>query len=380
MKQFGWVAAGLLLACATALAKDKDTAPSPKEVHQAVQRGAAWLLAKYAQGFEAETKHSVPELVVLTLDHAGVDRKDKVFAQGLAMIETCELAYTYRVATLAMALGRLNPYVYRARLAHCAQWLVDTQLPDGSWGYPGTVQGRSQATKAIQVEPPVTEEQAKGGPQAPPIAIVRKTDPATLAGEHGDISNTQFALLGLRACRDARLEIPAATWELALAYMADHQRPDGSFGYDHAGDRDEAGYASMTAAVAVGAAICQHALERSPKSHPVVKKALAWLTKRWEPETNAGIEDSTFIPPSIWHCYHLYAIERVGRVLGMKKIGARDWYASGASWFLANQKADGSWNDTRGDTTAFQPPYLQTADTCFAILFLTQATPPLTGR
>ena len=63
-----------------------------------------------------------------------------------------------------------------------------------------------------------------------------------------------------------------------------------------------------------------------------------------------------------------------------KKLGKRDWYAQGAWWLLDNQETDGSWNDTRGDTTARRPPYLQTADTCFAILFLSLATPPLTGK
>ena len=83
--------------------------------------------------------------------------------------------------------------------------------------------------------------------------------------------------------------------------------------------------------------------------------------------------------PSYWQCYHLYAVERAGRMLGFKKIGKQDWYAEGARWLLDNQKPDGSWRDAGVDTTARRPPYLDTADTCFAILFLTLATPPLTG-
>jgi hypothetical protein len=367
----------LLLAAGPALAKSDK--PSPRVVHAAVQRAAAWLEARYPGPFESGTWHSVPELVVLTLHHAGVKRDDKTYAAGLKAITTCELQYTYRVSTMAMALSRINPYLYRARLAHCAQWLVDTQLPDGSWGYPGTIQGRSGHTRALKVDPPVTPEEAKGGPKAEPIRIVRKLDPKTLEGHAGDASNTQFALLGLRACGDARIQVPKETWAQALVWMAAHQQPDGSFGYDHAGERDEAGYASLTAASAVGAAICQHALGHSARSHPVVRKALAWLDKHWVGDHNAGIEDSVFIPPSTWHCYHLYAVERAGRVLGVKKLAKQDWYAEGAHWLLANQQPDGSWNDTRGDTTARRPPYLQTADTCFAVLFLTLSTPPLTG-
>ncbi len=369
-----------LLIAQPAEAKDKrKKKPSPKEVHKAVQAGSAWLRTRYAEGFETERKHSVPELVLLTLHHAQVDRKDPVFIKALATAESCELTYTYRVATLAMALSRLNPYKYRARLAHCAQWLVDSQLPGGDWGYPGTVEGRSQMTRALKVKPPVTEEEAKGGPKAEPIVIERKLPLEKLEGQHGDFSNTQYALLGLRACRDARITIPAATWQAALDYAVKVQQGDGSWGYDRGTTSADAGYASLTAAGACGAAICLNGLKKSPKSHAAVKRALAWLKRAWVPDDNAGISETTYIPPSTWHCYHLYAVERVGRLLGIKKLGRQDWYKDGAWWLLDNQESNGSWNDTRGDTTARRPPYLQTADTCFAILFLTLSTPPLTG-
>jgi hypothetical protein len=372
-----WIAALLLLAATPAAAKE---GPAAKEVAGAVQRGADWLRKTHAEGFETDRKHSVPELVVLTLNHAGVPRTDPVFVKGLEAIQACALEHTYRVATLAMTLSRLNPYVHRAKLAHCAQWLVDTQLPRGDWGYPGNVRGRTQETEARKVAPPVTEKEAEGGPKAPVIQILRRTDPKTQEGQHGDFSNTQFALLGLRACLDARIEVPKETWEAALAYMADQQQKDGSWGYPHAGERDEGGYASATAAGVAGCAICLKYLKQGTSSHPTVKKALAWLHANWKPGENAGIEDSTFIMPSYWQCYHLYAVERAGRVLGFKKIGKLDWYAAGADWLLAHQKGDGSWEDVGVDTTAKRPPYLHTADTCFAILFLTLATPPLTGR
>ncbi|MDJ0522399.1 MAG: terpene cyclase/mutase family protein [Planctomycetota bacterium] len=376
LRTFALVLLALLVGAVSAAAKG---GPSGKEVQAAVQRGADWLRKRHAQGFETDRKHSVPELVALTLNHAGVSRKDKVFQAALEAILGCELEHTYRVATLAMTLSRLNPYVYRAKLAHCAQWLVDTQLPGGDWGYPGNVRGRTQATRALKVKPPVTEEEAKGGPKAPVIQIQRRTDPAKFEGEHGDFSNTQFALLGLRACLDARIVIPKETWEAALRYMVDQQLKDGSWGYPHAGERDEGGYASATSAGLAGCAICLKYLKKSVRSHAAVKKALAWLKKNWTPSENAGIEDSTFILPSYWQCYQLYAVERAGRILGFKKLGKRDWYKEGARWLLDSQRTDGSWRDQGVDTTARRPPYMDTADTCFAILFLTLATPPLTG-
>jgi hypothetical protein len=363
---------------AQALAKD---GPSTRAVHAAIERGAAWLRQRYAGGFEAETWHSTPEIVALTLSHAGVSPKDEVFARALELIEVCELRYTYRVSVLAMALAQINPYRYRARLAHCAQWLVDTQLPGGEWGYPGAVQGREDATRALKVEPPAmpTEEEARERGKEAPLVVTRRSDPASFEGARGDFSNTQFALLGLRACGDARIQVPDATWQAALAYIERFQREDGGWGYVVQGEQDQASYASLTAAGIVGAALCVNGLGKgSPRSHPAVKKGLAWLAKRWDPRENVGIEESTIIGPSTWQTYHLYSIERVGRVLGLEKIGKHDWYAVGAADLLARQAADGSWEDPGGDTTGMRPPYLKTADTCFAILFLTLSTPPLT--
>ena len=196
----------------------------------------------------------------------------------------------------------------------------------------------------------------------------------------GDFSNTQFAILGLRACGEARVTIPKATWEAAQAYHVRTQQKDGSWGYEGNGAPVEVGYASLTAAGLVGAAICHHCLgKKNPKSAPGVRTALKWLAKNWKPDENANQGDTAFVPPSTWQYYHLYAIERVGRVLNVKKIGKRDWYREGATWILANQRADGSWKDPEGDTTAGDPPYLHTAATCFAILFLARATPALTG-
>ncbi len=375
-----------LVCLGAAPAEAKKKGPSAVAVKKAIDAGAGWLMSEFSDGFEAETFHSTPELVALTLNHAGISPKDKTFKKCMKVIETCDLLFTYRVATLAMALSKINPYKYRSRLAHCAQWLVDTQLPGGDWGYPGRVGGRGEdATRALKTKPPEIKKPVK--PVRPgreePLVIVRATDPAKVAeaigDEHGDFSNTQFALLGLRACRDARIVIPKETWQSALDYMVKCQQEDGSWGYDQGGEQDMSGYASLTCAGIVGVAICAHGLKKSHKSHPAVKKGLAWLKKKWEPDRNVDVENSTFVLPTSWQTYQLYSVERVGRVLGLKKIGKRKWYDEGAQWLLDNQSGDGSWKDPAGDASGGAQPYLKVADTCFAILFLTLATPPLTG-
>ena len=76
----------LILVLGTAAAEAKG-GPKAKEVQAAVARGADWLRKTHGkEDFETERKHSVPELVVLTLHHARVSRKDPVFKKGLETI------------------------------------------------------------------------------------------------------------------------------------------------------------------------------------------------------------------------------------------------------------------------------------------------------
>jgi hypothetical protein len=197
----------------------------------------------------------------------------------------------------------------------------------------------------------------------------------------GDFSNTQFAILGLRACREARVDVPQETWKAALGYLRKTQRPDGGWGYVMGGTPDETSYASLTAAGVCSAAICLHATgSKDPKADPVVRKGLDWLRKNPDVEKNTGIESSSVVGPSTWQCYHLYSIERAARVLGLDEVGGLPWYAAGARWLLAAQREDGRWEDENLQHGRDKPSYMTTADTCFALLFLVRATRPLTGR
>ncbi len=351
--------------------------PSVRAVHEAIRSGAGWLKRAYDGEFQTRTWHEPVELVVLTLSHAGVPLSDPVLAKGLKTIETVSLQFTYRVSVLAMALERINSRKYRDRLAHCAQWLVDTQLAGGEWGYPGTIQGRDRQPGAVTVPGPTPQD---GDAAAAPIEIERKVDVASYGGAQGDFSNTQFAILGLRACRDAGIGIPRGTWQAAYDYIRKTQRRDGGWGYVYFGKQDDASYASLTFAGVAGAAICLHALKKSPASSSVVKKARAWLDEHFDPTRNVGIDRSAILGPSSWATYHLYSVERAGSILGWKEIAGQAWYPAGARHLLATQRGDGHWVDGGGaETFGSRPRYLTTADTCFALLFLSKATPPLTG-
>lgn len=367
--------------------------PKPAEVSAAIDRGADWLRGRFAaQGLEDKSFTDVPELVVLTLAHCGSNFKDKVFADALAQVEKILPRFTYRASLQAMALSEVNPRLYEAKLAHCAQWLVDTQLPGGEWGYPGAGEGLGAPVPGILVEPPPAPEPPKpeaprpgakpsGRPSERAKYVIQRRQSQTSAGAlKGDFSNTQLAILGLRACREAGIEIPKATWTAALDYLRAFQREEGGFGYVVQGEQDGVSYASLTCAGVCSLAICLAALgNKDPKADSGVKKALSWLDKRLDVSTNVGVDQSSIIGISPWQYYHLYSLERAARALNLEKVGKHAWYADGATWLLQAQRSDGSWADAEGSRGS-RPAYLTPADTCFALLFLTRKTRPVTGR
>ena len=363
--------------------------PSPAEVNKAIEAGAQWLKKLQADGWPDQRYTDTGELVLLTLTHAGANNSDKVFAAGMTWLESVEPRFTYRAALQAMALSEVNPRLYRKRLAHCAQWLVDTQLKGGEWGYPGPAEAPGQGVSGYTVAPPALPEQpapergAKGGAKgAGPagdgrLAIVRGGGITSDRLLQGDFSNTQFAILGLRACRDAGIDAPKATWQAALDYLRRFQRPDGGWGYVVQGEQDSVSYASLTCAGACSSAICLAALgTKDVRGDASIKKALAWLDKNLDVAKNVGVEESAVIGLSPWQYYHLYSLERAGRVLNLETVGKHAWYPEGARWLLDAQRSDGSWADA--ELGGSRPRYLTPADTCFALLFLTRATRPVT--
>ena len=374
----------LAVGCPTSVvrAADAPSAPAAADVERAIASGQGFLRARFAAGFEEGGRNNPVELVVLTLAKTGANADDPVFRKGLAALETSELRFTYRVALTAMALSEVNPRLYQRRLAHCAQWLVDTQLPAGEWGYPGTPAGDGWLPKGLGVEPPPTETGKDGAAPSAPIgriAVQRRSTTYAGAGPKGDFSNTQFAILGLRACRDAGVDVPVETWKAALGYLRSFQRPDGGWGYVVGGAQDEASYASLTCAAVCSAAIALHATgSKDPKADPLVAKGLAWMKKNAAVAENTGIDRSAVAGPSPWQCYHLYSLERAARVLGLTEVGGKPWYPAGAAWLLGAQQGDGRWDDS--GQTDDKHRHLAVADTCFALLFLARATRPLTGK
>jgi len=213
-----------------------------------------------------------------------------------------------------------------------------------------------------------------------------------------DSSNTQYAVLGLRAAGHLGIAADERTWlgvlqhfrklrdstalKGRLALLRDGEAVSGGYvagkrissghGYRYRADYDHASGSMTTAAIAC-MRIARHELERmkSPKLKGKLKKevdaavlgAWLWMDRHWSMTRVPG-----HVPPEYWHYYYLYSVERAAILDRVKRVGDRDWYFAGAAFLLDTQRDSGSWGREGRDPVS----------TCFALLFLKRATAPLT--
>jgi hypothetical protein len=176
-------------------------------------------------------------------------------------------------------------------------------------------------------------------------------------GDDGDNSITQFAVLGLWSANRSRLKIAPEVWRRCLESTRRVQCADGGWAYSGSGSE---GYGSMTCAGVCTLAICLEHLGGKPLEDLQIQQGLRWLIEnKWDFEDNLKHKNSH-------HYYYVYSIERLGRILGIDFIGEKEWYPLGARYLVDNQKKSGSWVSKAES---------EVLSTCFALLFLTRATP-----
>ena len=215
-------------------------------------------------------------------------------------------------------------------------------------------------------------------------------------GSGYDLSNTQYALLGLKAASRCGLRISNQVWLDSLAFLLRLQSAAGALvdvhanegrgdyrvewpetalarGFPSGGDEGGAGRTppapgSRTTAGAAGLIICQSELwktrkftaEQRAETRVAVRDALAWMQENFAVEGNP-VEGDPKIREQ-WQYYYLYGLERMGILAHTRFLGKTDWYKEGADLLLHEQEPDGSWQ--RGDLV----------DSCFGLLFLKRAS------
>jgi len=201
-----------------------------------------------------------------------------------------------------------------------------------------------------------------------------------------DGSNTQYALLGLYAGKQAGATIPAGVWKEIRDLYANTLRQDSAtsgywqYDYSHPVGGGLSGPSfTMTVAGVCGLHIAGMGLDASQQQLDVatgvaarcglydtndpVNRGMNWIAKWFSFES----------PPALKTVfYNVYGIERLGRLSGQRFIGTHDWYREGCDYLVRAQLDNGSWS--RPDRLADRISVLATS---FSILFLSKGRTPI---
>lgn len=339
----------LLSPAASAQAATQDGDAARKA---AVRRAVEYLLGNQQRdgSWDYESRRhpgGQTALCATALLKAGLPADHAAIARARAFLEVELPQTTYTRGSELMLLAALRDPSSQARLRALVDGLLDSAL-GGEWGYPLT--------------------------HADPVWIERVGRP--------DLSNTQYAALGLRAAAHTGVEVPRKVWEELFERVLDYQEApraidaEAFLGRKSPGRLDAAGFCyvddgsrgpsgSMTAAGLTVLGCVREALgetfgaRRQKRLDEARELAVRWLAANWSVSANPG--------EGGWHKYYLYGLERMGSLHGLEEFHGRRWYEEGATELLATQAADGSWSDSLPDT-------------CFAILFLVRATAAASGE
>ena len=315
----------LLAVLPAALPQDPPAGPGldplALRVNAAIARGVERLRAEQQPdgrfpGQEDPHPGGMTSLCAYALLKSGVRRSDPAIVRALSHLDTVTLSSTYATGCHLLLLEALNdPALWRARAEADARLLLDLQ-ENGLWAYPWGA---------------------------------------------ADMSNTQFALLGLRAAHHMGVDVPVDPLVDCAQAIFRLQAEEGGFRYE--GGREPT--AGMSAATLAGLQVIAEVAGEEPsverllrKHRRDVERGEAWLAESFAPDRNAY--GAHWWTPAFLHPY-LWAVERYGGLSGKEQLGGRDWYAQGAEFLVDTQKPDGGWGR-------------DLSDTCFALLFLRRAT------
>lgn len=317
-------------------------------IDEAIDRGVAWLLLRQHRdgSFESHQdgyRNGMTALALYTLLKQGVPPTHPAIVNGLDFLRRELPRKTYSAGCQLMLLSALEGHRDEDELEDWAAEIVDLLVDWEHARHPG----------------------AYSYPDGAP-----------------DLSNTQYAALGLWAASKLGVDAPRDLWQrLVLNAVERHQRDVvelewvGEDAETRTGKRKAAGFSyrageghpgtgSMTAAGLCVLGTAREVLGRKlgPRvfgpAQEAERMAFEWLAENWTVDRNPNHGGR--------HLYYLYGIERVGALYDTDTIGEHLWYRDGAEKLIEMQKEAGSWQN--GEPT-----------TCYALLFLSRATASSTG-
>lgn len=343
------------------------------------------LLGSHA--FDKEYPMGMTALCLLALLHSGVNPNEPVIEKGFEYVKELPYKKVYCVGTLLMALESryLPPKSLKPKVIKRGESVVLT-------GFVRKL-GKDQPWMQEMTDWLLKAEKADGGWEY------------SLKPFHADLSNTQYALLGLKAAARCQMKIPVEVWSRNLRYVLDSQAKTGpvvylpepskekkatggsvivsrpkknsgaglrarGWGYSTTKSKpdsaDENEYGSMTTAGIACLILCKSELLIANKmdrkllaeTDAAIADGFAWLWNNWAIEANPKAK-------GFFDYYYLYGLERAALIDGREYIGDKNWYKEGAEFICqnSNRAINGSYSD----------------DVAFALLFLKRATISVTS-
>lgn len=314
-------------------------------INEAIDKGVAFLLEKQQRdgswAHDGERyRNGQTALCMYTLLNCGTKPEHPAIQRARAFLESAPPRETYALACQMLAFEASKDPGLKPAIGALLEQLLDWQK--GSWSYPWDHAWENWHEKEGQL----------------------------------DLSNTQYAALGLRAAEFAGHEVPERAWKRLLKDVLTYQTAVQKLeaprveGRTTTGKLEVAGFGyrpgqgatgSMTTAGIAVVELCRRGLgaDASGSDQRKMDKsrelAMTWLELHFDVVENPGAAD--------WVFYYLYGLERVGALLGLEHIGPHAWYYEGAKRLVKVQRDNGSWVQRNEE-----------ADTCFALLFLERAT------
>ncbi len=343
-------------------------------VEVSLARSMTWLRSQQAEDGSWQniigTADGVTALVMLALLAGGESPNSKVIERGADFLMKREVQSTYELGLKAAVLSQLPGPTRRAELTKIVRILIQQMIKVGE-------------SKGLYGYRQMPMEQLIGG----------------------DLSNSQYAVLGIWYASEAGVEVPGSWWRVVDQAWRGSQLEDGGFGYT---PDDNRSYLSMTAAGAVTLFLSSDALRLEEVLHgapaqprPQVSPkppggkagssakpasgdanaaaAIQWIATNFRADRNVGLDSRqsgrgspigplASVTQGSYVPYMLYACERLAEASGSVRFGSRSWWDDGARFLVAMQGGDGAYQGTTLGPVV---------DTAYAVLFLARGRSPV---